>query len=332
MRLSMPSLHAVAAVLCLSLMTCSFAQERTPAQQALAATRFTIISPFPAGGPTDVLARTLAEGLSSRYGQPAVVENLAGAAGNIGMDRAKRARPNGHTLLVVPAGNITINPTLMPDFPFDIQRDFTAITKLTSSPNVLLVNSNSRIDSVQALIAQAKAQPDSLTYASPGVGSGLHLAGELFKQNAGVDILHVAYRGTGPAINDVLGGVVPVMFSSLFAALPHMQSGKLKALATTSALRSALVPELATLKELGVAGVDVTSWYGLFGPSAMDAEIAEQLARDAAEIFGHPIAIERLRLQGMLEATQTPAAFTQHINDETDVWRQLLQERTIQPE
>lgn len=332
MRLLMHSPHCLAGGLCLGLMTAGFAQERTAAQQALASARFTIISPFPAGGPTDVLARTLAEGLSARYDQTAVVENVAGAAGHIGMDRVKRAKPNGHTLLVVPAGNLTINPTLMADFPFDVQRDFTAITMLATTPNVLVVNPDVGIDSVPALIAQAKAKPDTLSYASPGVGSGLHLAGELFKRNAGVDILHVAYRGTGPAINDVLGAVVPMMFSSLFAALPYMQTGKLQALATTSAQRSPMAPELPTLQELGVAGVDVTSWYGLLGPGLVPSDIAEQLARDAAEILGRSAARERLRRQGMSQLTQTPNEFAQHINTETEIWRKLLQARPIKPE
>lgn len=329
MRLTIPHRRTLACIACLTLVASSSAQEPTAVQLALASARFTVISPFPAGGATDVLARILAEGLSARYGQPAVVENPAGAAGLIGMNRIKRAKPTGHFLLVIPAGNITINPTLMPDYAFNIQRDFTAITMLATSPNVLVVNSNAGIDSVQTLIAKTKAQPDSLSYASTGIGSGLHLAAELFKQSAGVEILHVAYRGSGPALNDVLAGVVPIMFSNLYSALPYMQNGKLKALATTSVLRSPIVPELPTLRELGVLGIDVTSWYGLFGPGGMDPAIAQQLARDAADILGRPEVTGLLSQRGISQITQTPDEFVQHINTETDVWRKVLRERGI---
>lgn len=331
MRLPMPRLHYFVGIACSMLVTGSFAQaqERTPAQQALASARFTIISPFPAGGPTDVLARTLAEGLSARYGQPAVVENLAGAGGNIGMERAKRARGNGHTLLVVPAGNITINPVLMPNFPFNIQRDFTPITMLANTPNVLVVHRDAGIDTVDALIAKAKAQPDSLSYATPGVGSGLHMAGELFKHNAEVDILHVAYRGTGPAINDVMAGVVPMAFSSLFSVMPYMQAGTLKVLATTSALRSPIAPELPTLNELGVPGIDVSSWYGLLGPAGMESELVQQLAQDAAQILAAPDIQARLSNQGMSSRSMSPAEFASSILVETREWEKLIQARRL---
>ncbi|MEO7937198.1 MAG: tripartite tricarboxylate transporter substrate-binding protein, partial [Burkholderiaceae bacterium] len=157
----------------------------TPTEKYLAQERFTLVAPFPPGGPIDSLARIMADGLQKKYGQAAVVENLPGAAGNIGIDKVKRARNDGRTLLVVPAGNLTINPTLMPNFPFNIERDFVPITMLAKAPNVLVASPGAGFKSVQDLIAKAKAKPDTLSYASPGVGSGLHLAGELFKQQAG---------------------------------------------------------------------------------------------------------------------------------------------------
>ncbi|KQP44283.1 tripartite tricarboxylate transporter substrate binding protein [Pseudorhodoferax sp. Leaf274] len=302
------------------------------AARSLAAERFTIVSPFPAGGPVDTLARILADGLAKRYGQAAVVENTAGAAGNIGIDKVKRAKGDGHTLLVVPAGNLTINPTLMPNFPFDIAKDFVAVTMLAKAPNVIVATPASGLKTARDLVAQAKASPGTLSYASPGVGSGLHLAGELFKQQAGVDMLHVAYKGTPPALNDVLGGVVPLMFTNLPTALPYLKSGKLVALGVTEASRTPVAPEIPTLAEQGIAGVNVTSWYGLLAPAGTPPAVAEQLARDAADFLSQPEVRTRLAAQGMAQATMAPAAFAQAMREETATWAQVIKARNIRAE
>jgi tripartite-type tricarboxylate transporter receptor subunit TctC len=296
---------------------------------AWAQERITLVAPFPPGGPVDTLARILAEGLQKRTGLPAVVENLPGAAGNLGIDKVKRARPDGRTLLVVPAGNLTINPTLMPNFPFQIERDFAPITMLAKAPNVLVVSSAARIGSLRELIAQAKARPGELSYASPGIGSGLHLAGELFKQQTEIDLLHVPYKGTGPALNDVLGGTVPAMFSNLPATLPHIRSGKLIALGLTDTSRTPVAPEIPTLAEQGIAGVVVTSWYGLLAPAGTPPALVEQLARDAAEILAQSTVREQLRGQGLSEATQRPAQFAAHIQQETQTWARIIRARGI---
>jgi tripartite-type tricarboxylate transporter receptor subunit TctC len=296
---------------------------------AWAQERITLVAPFPPGGPVDTLARILAEGLQKRTGLPAVVENLPGAAGNLGIDKVKRARPDGRTLLVVPAGNLTINPTLMPNFPFQIERDFAPITMLAKAPNVLVVSSAARIGSLRELIAQAKARPGELSYASPGIGSGLHLAGELFKQQTETDLLHVPYKGTGPALNDVLGGTVPVMFSNLPATLPHIRSGKLIALGLTDTSRTPVASEIPTLAEQGIAGVVVTSWYGLLAPAGTPPALVEQLARDAAEILAQSAVREQLRGQGLSEATQRPAQFAAHIQQETQTWARIIRSRGI---
>lgn len=308
------------------------ASAQSAAEKQLAADRFTLVSPFPPGGPVDVLARILGEGLQKRYGQPAVVENMPGAAGNIGIDRVKRAKGDGHTLLVVPAGNLTINPTLMPNFPFNIERDFIPVTMLAKAPNVLVASSASRLRTAKDLVAQAKAQPGKLAYASPGVGSGLHLAGELFKQQAGIDLLHVPYKGTGPALNDVLGGVVPLMFSNLPATLPHLKSGKLVALGLTDSARSAASPDIPTLTEQGIGGVKVISWYGLLAPAGTPADVVEQLARDAADILSRPAVRDQLTAQGLNSATQTPAEFAAHIKAETSTWARIIKARGITAE
>lgn len=299
------------------------------AQKRLASDRFTIVSPFPPGGPVDTLARILSQGLAKRYGQPVVVENLAGAAGNIGMEKVKRAKPDGHTLLVVPAGNLTIDPSLMTSFPFNIGKDFVPVTMLVKAPNVLVTSPSSGIRSAKDLVAQAKARPNSLSYASPGVGSGLHLAGELFKQQAGVDLLHVPYKGTPQAINDVLGGAVPLMFSNLPAALPFIQSGKLVALGVTDARRTPIAPGIPTLDEQGIPGVNVTSWYGLLVPAGTPPALVEQLAGDAADILAAPDVRQNLKAQGMTDAAMKPAEFAAAIRDETAVWAGIIKARHI---
>jgi tripartite-type tricarboxylate transporter receptor subunit TctC len=296
---------------------------------AAAQERLTLVAPFPPGGPVDLLSRILADGLQKKTGQTVVVENLPGAAGNLGIDKVKRAKPDGKTWLVVPAGNLTINPTLMPNFPFNIERDFVPVTMLAKAPNVLVASAASKLGSLRELMAQAKARPGSLSYASPGIGSGLHLAGELFKLQTDTDLLHVPYKGTGPALNDVLGGTVPLMFSNLPATLGHIKSGKLLALGLTDSVRTAVAPDIPTLAEQGVSGVVVTSWYGILAPAGTPAAVAEQMAKDAAEILAQPAVREQLRAQGLSDATQKPAEFAAHIKAETQTWARTIKARGI---
>lgn len=291
--------------------------------------RVTLVAPFPPGGPVDVLSRILADGLQKKTGQTVVVENLPGAAGNLGIDKVKRAKPDGKTWLVVPAGNLTINPTLMPNFPFNIERDFVPVTMLAKAPNVLVASTAAKLGSLRDLIAQAKARPGTLSYASPGIGSGLHLAGELFKLQTETDLLHVPYKGTGPALNDVLGGTVPLMFSNLPATLGHIKSGKLLALGLTDSVRSAVAPDIPTLAEQGVSGVVVTSWYGVLAPAGTPAAVAEQMAKDAADILAQPAVREQLRAQGLSDATQKPAEFAALIKAETQTWARIIKARGI---
>ena len=302
---------------------------QTAAEKQLASDKFTLVAPFPPGGPIDTLARVIADGLAKRYNQTALVDNAPGAAGNIGMEKVKRGKPDGHTLLVIPAGNLTVNPTLMPKFPFDIQKDFVPVAMLAKTPNVLVTNPGTGIKTVAELISRAKGKPDSLSYASPGVGSGLHLAGELFKSQADVDILHIAYKGTPPAINDVIGGTVPLMFSNLPTVLPHIRSGKLVALAVTDSARTPTAPEIPTLAELGVPGVVVPSWYGLLAPAGTPADVVAQLARDTAAILAEPAVRERLQGQGLSAWDIQTTAFDKHIRDETVRWAKVIKDRNI---
>jgi tripartite-type tricarboxylate transporter receptor subunit TctC len=304
----------------------------SPVEKALASDKFTIVAPFPPGGPVDVLARMLAEGLQKIYSQTALVENLPGAQGNLGMDKVKKAKPDGHTLLVIPAGNLTINPTLMKNFPFQIDRDFAAITMIAKAPNVMVASAQVQVKNVKELLELARLKPNTLSYASPGIGSGLHLAGELFKQQTGVDMLHVPYKGTAPALNDVLGGSIPLMFSNLPATLPHIRSGKLVALGITDSVRSSVAPDLPTLQEQGVKGVVVTSWYGLLASSGTPAEVTSQLAKDAVWIFTQPPIKDQLKAQGLSEVLQKPDEFASYIAQETLTWAKIIRSKHIEAE
>ena len=291
--------------------------------------RVTLVAPFPPGGPVDLLSRLLAEGLQRRSGHTVLVENLPGAAGNLGMDKVRKARPDGKTLLVVPAGNLTINPTLMPAFPFQIERDFTPITLLAKAPNVLVASPASQLRSVSDLLAQARAQPGTLAYASPGVGSGLHLAGELFKAQTQTDLLHVPYKGTAPALTDVMGGVVALSFANLPSALPHIRTGKLVALGLTDHTRSPIAPDIPTLAESGVQGVVVTSWYGLLAPANTVPAVVDALYRDVQDILSQPAAKDQLQSLGLTPVAMKPADFAQHLRQETGTWAKVIRERRI---
>ncbi len=313
-------LSSVASLLALAFAPAALAQ----------AERTAIVAPFPPGGPVDALARILAEQISRRSGQPAVVENLPGAAGNLGIDKVKKAKPDGRTLLMIPAGNLTINPTLMPNFPFNIEKDFVAVTMVAKAPNVLVAGPGAKVRDVKELVAAAKARPGGFSYASPGIGSGLHLAGELFKQQTGTELMHVPYKGTAPALNDVLGGTVPLMFSNLPATLQHIRAGKLLALGVTDSVRDAVVaPEIPTLAELGVPGVVVTSWYGVLAPAGTPPEVVAQVLKDATDALARPEVREQLRSQGLTPVLMKPVEFAAHIKAETATWAGIIKARNI---
>ena len=299
---------------------------------ALSAGPFSIVAPFPPGGPVDTLARMLATGLSERYRQAAVVDNRAGANGNLGIEFVKRAAPNGHTLLVVPAGNLTINPSLMPHLGYDVARDFDALSTVAKAPNVLAVNPAVPARTVAELVALSRAHPGSLSYASPGVGSGLHLAGELFRRQSGADLLHIAYKGSGPGLNDVLGGTVPMIVGNLPTLLPHIQSGRLRALALTDPVRSPLLPQVPTLAEAGVPGVAVTSWYGVLLPHGTPEPLRRQLVQDISDIFTSTANRALLERQGLTVWIHSEAAFSELIRQETATWLPVIRSQHISAE
>jgi tripartite-type tricarboxylate transporter receptor subunit TctC len=305
------------------------AADNAAAQAALKASPFRIISPFPPGGPVDVLSRMFGSGLQKLYGQSAVVDNRPGANGNIGIDMVKRAPADGHTLLVVPAGNMTINPTLMKDLPYDTEKDFTAVGMLAKASNVIAVFPSVPAKSIKELVALTKAKPGTYAFGSPGVGSGLHLAGELFKDASGADLLHVPYKGTTQAMNDALGGQIQVIFGALPTLMPQIKAGKLHALAVTGATRSAVMPEIPTLADEGVKGVNVVSWYGLYVPKSTPANVSAQLARDIDTIFKDPANQASLKEQGLEFSTLRLDAFDKFQRDEAATWAKVIKAKNI---
>lgn len=308
------------------------AHAQTEAEKMLGAGSFTIVAPFPPGGPVDTLARLLSSGLAARYKQTAIVDNRTGANGNIGIELVKRAPPNGHTLLVVPQGNLTINPTLMPKLGYSVDGDFAPVSSLARTANVIAVNPAVPARTIAELVELAKAKPGTVSYASPGVGSSLHLAGELFGQQAGADFLHVAYKGTPPGLNDVLGNIVPMIVGNLPTLLPHIQSGKLRALAVTDAQRTPELPDVPTLAEAGVKGVTLSSWYGVMAPKGTPAPVLEQLARDIAQILNEPATKAQLQKQGLSVWNVAGAAFGDLIRRETASWAPIIKARKIEPQ
>lgn len=291
-----------------------------------------IIAPIAPGGPIDTLARQLAAGLQERHGLPVVVENLAGGSGVIGLDHARRAAPDGATMVAVTSGFMTITPVLLPRLPYDIERDFAPVSMMAKSANVLAAHPSLRVDSVQTLRALARAKPDSLAYASPGVGSGLHLAGELFSQQAGIPLLHVPYKGAGPALNDTLAGHVPLMMGSLHTVLPYLRAGRLRAVGVTDSARSPLAPDLPTLVEQGAGGVVSVSWYGLLAPGATPAATVAAMAREVQDALARPAIREPLERQGLVLWPLGPAEFRDLARSERAAWARIIRARDIRPD
>jgi tripartite-type tricarboxylate transporter receptor subunit TctC len=287
----------------------------------------TLILPFAPGGPVDVLGRLLAQEYQARSGHVVSVENRTGGAGNIGIDAVRRSAPDGTTLLVIPAGNLTINPTLMPDITFDVERDFAPITILATAANVIVVAPKFGIKTIPELIAKAKET--RLSYGTPGVGSQLHLAMELLKQKTGIEITHVPYRGTPPALTDLLGGHIDLLASNLPVVLPVIKDGQIVALAMTTAERSALLPDVPTLAEAGIAGIDVTSWYGSLVPRATPKPVLDAIFTLTREILESPSVQRKLDAQGLSVKIEALDMFADRIRRETAMWRDLIRQRNI---
>ena len=320
------SRHTCGVVLTVLLTLTTFAQAQTYPDRPLR-----LIVPFPPGGGNDILARAVGQRLAESIGQQVIVDNRGGAGGMVGGQIAATSDPNGYTLFLGSLGSLAHNPALRPNNPYDPPRDFAAVSLLATSAFILVAHPTAPA-SVKELIAVARAKPGALNYGSAGTGSSLHLTGELFKHTTGLNIVHVAYKGTAPAITELIAGQVQIMFSTMPPPLPHVKSGKLRALGVTSAKRAKVVPDTPTIAEAGVAGFDVENWQGIVAPAKTPAAIVERLRREIEKVLAQPAMISVLGTQGLDVASGTPAQFDKLIRAEIDKWRKLVQAANIRVE
>ena len=290
-----------------------------------------VVVPFAAGGTTDILARAIAPELQRAFGQPFVVDNKPGAGGNSGAAEVAKAPPDGYTLLMGTVGTHAINPALYPKMPYDHVKDFVPITLVAGVPNVLVMNPASaqkyKVETVVDLIRAARLNPGRLNVASSGNGTSIHLSAELFKSFTGTFMLHLPYRGSGPALIDLIAGNVDLMFDNLPSALPHIKAGKLKALAVTSGQRSSALPEVPTVAEAGgsmLRNYEASSWFGLLAPAGTPADIVGRVQQEVAKSLAQPAIKERLQSQGAIPSGNTPAEFAKLIDAETRKWAQVV--------
>jgi tripartite-type tricarboxylate transporter receptor subunit TctC len=299
------------------------------AQGAWPSRSVTLVVPFPPGGGTDTGARIVAEQLSKKWGQPVLVDNKGGAAGQIGADVVAKARPDGYTILMGNIGTQAINPSLYPKMPYDPDKAFAPVALVAELPLAMMVNPNVPTKTVKEFIALAKAQPGKLSYSSSGAGGGPHLAAEMFKDATGSYILHVPYRGGGPAIGDLLAGHVQLSFMTVLEASGHIKAGKLRALAVTSDKRVSALPEVPTLAEAAVPGFNSISWIGLLAPAGTPREIVEKISADVREIVARDDVKDRLVQLGAVPAANTPAQFSALIDNDRKRYAQIIKDRKI---
>ena len=292
-----------------------------------------MVVPFPAGGATDLLARAIAQGLGSGLGQPIVVDNRPGAGGTLGSSEVARAAADGHTLLMATSSTHAIAPHLNPNLPYNAESDFTPVAWVANATNIVVVPKDLPVASIKELIAYAKARPGQLNYASSGNGTIVNLTAEAFKAQAGVFIVHIPYRGTALAIPDLVSGKVQLLFDSIVSGLPHVKDGKLKALAVTSAKRSALVPELPTVAESGLPGFTSDTWFGVYGPKGLPAAIVERVADALQRTMRQADVAERLARLGAEPIVDAgPAKFAAMVKADSARWATLIRERKITSE
>ncbi|MCE9640425.1 MAG: tripartite tricarboxylate transporter substrate binding protein [Betaproteobacteria bacterium] len=290
-----------------------------------------LVVPFPPGGGADTLARVVAHKLNEKYGQQIVVDNRGGAGGLVGTETVARASPDGYTLLMGTASTHGSNPSLYEKLPYDPVKNFAPVVLLASVPNILVVHPSVAAKSVKDLIALAKQKPGAINYASVGVGSSQHLIAEMFKRQAGVDLVHVPYKGTGPALNDLISGQVQMMFTNLITAVPHVKSGRLRGLAVTSARRSVTMPELPAVAEV-LPGFDVSSWYGLLAPAGTPRPVIDALNREVIALLQGSDVRERLAVDGAEPGGGTPEQFAAYIRNEIAKYAATVKAANIRPE
>jgi tripartite-type tricarboxylate transporter receptor subunit TctC len=287
-----------------------------------------IVSPYPPGGGTDILSRTIGQKLNERFNQPVVVENRAGANGTVGAAYVAKSAPDGHTMLIVPAG-YAANPALYKSLPYDQARELAAVSHLASGPLVLVVHPSLPVKNVKDLIALAKAQPGALNVGSAGNGSLPHLCAELFNSSAGIKIVHIPFKGSGAAVIDVLSGQVPIYFMNILQSMPLIKAGKLRALGVTSPQRSAIAPDLPAIAESGLREFDMTNWYGLLVQGATPREVIGKLQQEVARVLNLPELKERLAGEGMTVVGSTPEQFVEFLTRETAKYNRIIQSAGI---
>jgi tripartite-type tricarboxylate transporter receptor subunit TctC len=285
-----------------------------------------VVVPFPAGGTTDVLARAAAQKLTETLGQPTVVDNRPGAGGNIGAELVAKSPPDGYTLLMGTVGTHAINPGLYPKLPYDHVHDFAPVILVAGVPNVLVINPALPVNTVQELIAYARANPGKLNFASSGNGTSIHLSAELFKTMAGVQMTHVPYKGSAPALQDLVGGQVQLMFDNLPSSLALIKAGKLKALAVTSSGRAAALPDVPTVAESGLPGFEASSWFGLLAPAGTPPPVIATLNGEIAKWLATPEAREKLLAQGANAVGGSSEDFARFIAAETTKWQKVVKD------
>lgn len=283
-----------------------------------------LIVPFPPGGGTDILARPIAQKLSEKWGQPVVIDNRAGAGGNVGTKAVADAPADGYTLIFGVQGTHAVNQSLYSNAGFDSTKDFAAITMVANTPNILVIHPSVPANSVAELIALAKQKPGALNYATPGNGTPSHLATEIFKRMAGVDLTHVPYKGSGPALADMLGGQTQVWIANAPVVLPQIKASKLRALATTSAKRPSIAPDIPTLDESGLKGYEADTWYGLFAPVKTPKAVLDKIHADVVAVLQSPEIRETYALQGAEVVANGSEEFTRQLNDDVAKWKKVI--------
>ncbi len=300
----------------------------TAQAQAFPAQPVKIVVPFPAGGTTDILARQLAKELQDRWGKPVIVDNRAGASGTIFSEQLARMPADGYTLMLTATHHV-INPGLYKNLKYDTRTDFTPLAQVAAVPNVLVVHPSFPPKSVQELVAYAKANPGKVNFGSAGNGGANHLSGELFKSLAGVDMVHVPYKGAAPALNDLLGGQIPMMFDSVPGVLQHIQSGKLRALGVTSLKRSAALPEVPTIDQAGLKGFEATAWFGLYAPGRMQPQLRDKIAGDVLQALQSTGIRSQFASLGAEPGAMTQAQFAVFVDAELTKWLKVIADAKV---